>query len=164
MTEEDITAKLKLKEYLTTNEQVLTYEKNFYLTNKRLIKFIMKTDIPKIEAFQDMDLNHLVSIQKMYKNYKYLRYFGAAVLVLGILWFFFMPVSMTDLLLLAIPLILVGTGIACIFAGFYSKENISFISSAHTRMVAGELSEKFLANIREVIYYKPKKTVKRRRL
>ena len=67
MTEEDITAKLKLKEYLTTNEQVLTYEKNFYLTHKRLIKFIMKTDIPKIEAFQDMDLNHLVSIQKMYK-------------------------------------------------------------------------------------------------
>ena len=152
MTEEDVTAELKLKEYLTSQEEILAKEHNFYLTNKRLIKFIMKKDIPNVEVFQDLDLKHLVTIQKIYKNYKYLRYFGIAVLAIGILVFLLMPISTTDLLLMAIPLILVAIGIGCIFGGFYAKETILFISSAHTKIPAGELSEKFLSYIREVVY------------
>jgi len=163
MAEKNVTDKIKLEEYLTSQEEILAHESNVFLTNKRLIKFMTKSDIPKIEMFHDIDLNHLVSIQKVYKNYKYLTYLGLGILAIGIIMFLLMPISITDLLLSLIPLIFVLTGIGCIAGGFYKKEIIIFVTSAHTKMISGTLSDKFLSSVREVLYYNPKKKTVRKR-
>jgi hypothetical protein len=157
MADEDVTDKIRLNDYMTSQEEILCNEGNLYLTNKRLIKFFTKNDIPKIEIFHDIDINNLVSIQKVYKNYRYLRYFGLAVLAIGIILFLLMPISLSDILLTLIPLVFIFTGIGSIAGGFYTKETIVFITSAHTKMISGSLSKKFLSNVREVMYYQPKK-------